>query len=57
MDCKPKCGSYERFIPSALVKRGLQEWASLRGKKKKKNIPTLKRKLTASEGMKMAREE
>lgn len=58
MDYKPNCGFYERFIPSAFVKRGLQEWDSLRGKKKgKANIFTLRSQLAASEGMKMVREE
>lgn len=37
MDSKPNCGFYGRFIPSAFVKRSLQEWDSLRGKKKKES--------------------
>ena len=35
LDYKPKCGFYERFIPSAFVKRSLQEWDFLREKKRK----------------------
>lgn len=47
MDYKPKCGNYERFVPSAFVvfKTGLPS-----EKKKKANILTLKSKLAASEG-------
>lgn len=36
LDYKPKCGFYERFIPSAFVKRSLQEWDFLREKKESK---------------------